>query len=1187
MAANPNRAVEFHPLLLAQRCGLRLIFTVLFGSFACAGFTAEVRTSDETGELKRKEGNVRYQAAGSTEVVATIPQLLNYGDRLRTLLHAKATVQFASLGETTLGHSTDLLIVRGTPTNAAGARIIKGNVYVIHRAGPDSTLIETPLTVAVPKGTEFSVSVDPETGESIFTMFDGEVILRRAGEERLVARGFQGIVAAGKPIEVRPILQAENLIQWWIHYPGVIDVLDLDPEVGAGVAFAESIRAYRTGNLRRALEAFPGHPDTPVMATTSAQVYYSALLLSVGDVKRADELLRKVRAGGPAARAMRTMVDAVAPSLATNSWRALNPPVRPGERASELLALSYAHQATNNLASALHVARQAVEKSPTFGFGWARVAELEFSHGHTKAAHEAVTKALEASPQHAQAHALRGFLFAAGGRHREALNSFDQAVALDSFLANGWLGRGLVRIRLGDSEGGREDLRMASAAEPSRSLLRSYTGKAFADAGQGRLAIKELAVAKEFDSQDPTPFLYSALLLREQNQINASIGELERSIELNDNRALYRSRFLLDEDRAVRSSSLATLFQSAGLDGPALREAARAVSLDYANYSAHQFLSESYDALRDPTRFNLRYETVWFNELLLANLLSPVGGTPLSQHISQQEYSRLFTRDRIGLSTDSSYRSDGQYREQASQFGVLGSTAWSLDLDYQHNNGVRPNNELDRLEWYTTIKQQLSANDSILLLTKYQNYHSGDNFQYYDPQSARPDFSYEEPQHAIIMAGYHHEWSPGIHTLALGGRLVNEQRFGDQNVIESIVIRTNGMVSGLGPPVGFDVNYESQLEIYTGEINQIFDTEHQTLILGGRYQAGPLDTRSVLTDPVGLPSAVFQAPPADTTSKEQFRRASAYAYETLKLPGQLRLTGGLAFDQLTFPEHFRSPPVSEGSETRTLWGPKGALVWQPLPAATLRAAYTRSLGGVSLDESYRLEPAQLAGFAQAFRSVIPESSVGSVTAPEQEAWGGAIDLKFRTHTYVGLQGECLNSRVRDSAGVFDYILDPFTLPILPSSTPRQLDYTEHTLAATLHQLFGENWAVGAGYRFSRAELDSVYPQLATAVPSARRSDRADLHELRLSALFQHPSGFFATAEVNGYWQDNQADSANLPDDSFAQVNLLVGYRFPRQRGEITVGGLNLNGSDYRLNPLNLHPEFPRERVFVASLLVNF
>src|SRR5438034_1337823 len=162
-----------------------------------------------------------------------------------------------------------------------------------------------------------------------------------------------------------------------------------------------------------------------------------------------------------------------------------------------------------------------------------------------------------------------------------------------------------------------------------------------------------------------------------------------------------------------------------------LREAARAVTYDYANYSAHLFLANSFDALRDPTRFNLRYETAWFNELLLANLLAPVGASALSQNISQQEYSKLFEANRLGLVTDTTLRSDRQIRELTSQFGTFGNTSYSLDVDYQHNEGIRTNNGLSRLEWYSTIKQQLTPQDTIFVLTKYQDYHSGDNFQYY------------------------------------------------------------------------------------------------------------------------------------------------------------------------------------------------------------------------------------------------------------------------------------------------------------------------------------------------------------------------------------------------------------------------------------------------------------------------
>src|SRR5262249_1976603 len=153
---------------------------------------------------------------------------------------------------------------------------------------------------------------------------------------------------------------------------------------------------------------------------------------------------------------------------------------------------------------------------------------------------------------------------------------------------------------------------------------------------------------------------------------NEAISDLETAQELNDNRSLFRSRLLLDEDRAVKSANLAAIYRDAGMDDVSLREAAKAVTYDYANDSAHLFWSDSFNELRDPTRFNLRYETVWFNELLLANLLSPVGGGRLSQHVSQQEYSRLFESDGFHLANDTTYRSDNEsVRQLTSQFGTM------------------------------------------------------------------------------------------------------------------------------------------------------------------------------------------------------------------------------------------------------------------------------------------------------------------------------------------------------------------------------------------------------------------------------------------------------------------------------------------------------------------------------------
>src|SRR5439155_26030901 len=172
-------------------------------------------------------------------------------------------------------------------------------------------------------------------------------------------------------------------------------------------------------------------------------------------------------------------------------------------------------------------------------------------------------------------------------------------------------------------------------------------------------AARELALARKLDEKDPTAWLYLALLKEQNSQINGAVRDLEKSQELNQNRRVYRSRLLLDQDRAVRSANLANVYRDAGMFDVSVREAGRAVAADYGSYSAHLFLANSYDSFRDPNRINLRYETPAESEYLMANLLAPVGAGPLAQSISQQEYSKLFERDRLGIASSTEYLSRG------------------------------------------------------------------------------------------------------------------------------------------------------------------------------------------------------------------------------------------------------------------------------------------------------------------------------------------------------------------------------------------------------------------------------------------------------------------------------------------------------------------------------------------------
>ena len=108
------------------------------------------------------------------------------------------------------------------------------------------------------------------------------------------------------------------------------------------------------------------------------------------------------------------------------------------------------------------------------------------------------------------------------------------------------------------------------------------------------------------------------------------------------------------------------------------------------------------------------------------------------------------------------------------------------------------------------------------------------------------------------------------------------------------------------------------------------------------------------------------------------------------------------------------------------------MIWTPLDGTTFRFAYTRSLSGASLDQSYQLEPSQVAGFIQSYRSIIPESVVGPVPGANFETYGFSLEQKFSTGTYLGVSGDLLYSDVGQTVGAFDFY-HTWLRPAVPSS----------------------------------------------------------------------------------------------------------------------------------------------------------
>lgn len=1145
------------------------------------------------------EPDVEISPAGAkTWVLTQTNQLLHPGDRLRTGPKGRVALRWADESVVPFGPSTELEVLPPDATDSQpGLHLVHGVLSFFHRDKPGHIRIMTRGVVAGIEGTEFVLQVDDDD-HTVISVIDGKVRFGNPQGILVLTNGEQATAQIGQAPARTAGFIANNVLQWCFYYPAVLDPADLPLSAEEQNALADSLAAYRSGDLLVALAKYPANRQP---GSDAERVYYAALLLSVGQVDNAETNLNSLNsneaAAAPvrAAAALRELIAAVKDTAHTAPAPQL---------ATEFLAASYYQQSRGDrktsLASALQSAQQAAAKSPQFGFAWERVAELEFSFGHSAAAGEALEKSLALAPRNAQAVALKGFVLTSQGKTREALAMFDRAIAIDSALGNAWLGRGLCRIHLGDNQGGRQDLMVAAALEPQRAELRSYLGKAYGNVGNFTRATKELDLARKLDPNDPTAYLYSAVINQENNRVNEAIRDLEKSEQLNNNRSVYRSQLLLDQDEAVRSANLAGMYRDAGMQEVAEREAARAVNYDYGNYAAHLFLANSYFQLTDPNLTNLRYETPTESEFLLANLLAPVGAGPLSPAISQNEYSRLFEQNHVGVVSDTEYLSRGAWSESGTQYGTFDNFNYGFSGVYRNDPGQRFNEDLTQQSISFNLKAQITPKDSAYLLLEYNKTSGGDLAQYYSQSNTSSTFRFDERQEPILALGYHHEWAPGVHTLVLGARLVDNYSFTNQ--AQPTLLVTEPDASPGVPAIGgvnaitTEESFLSHLEIYSGEVQQIFQQAGHNTILGGRAQYGHIQTDNLQGKAsVSIPFDPFNTNrnAADQNINSLFRRFTVYGYHQWEITDWVELIGGVAYDHITFPANFRTVPISAQEKTVDGFLPKAGLILHPLRDTTIRFAYTKSLGGASIDQSFQLEPSQVAGFVQSFRSVIPESIVGANAGAEFETYGLSLEQKFRSGTYLGVSGEILNSTVNRTVGAFDYLSDEEDFAD-PAGLRQRLDYREPSLSITANQLVGNYWSFGARYHLGQAVLKEKYPQIPGSLPARALGDfspnqrvEAVLNQVSLSAIFNHPCGFFGEGDATWYSQDNMGYGGTEPGDDFWQFNIFAGYRFHRRSATVTFGILNLTDQNYNLNPLDLYNELPRERTFMARFQINF
>ena len=234
-------------------CGM-----VLLAAFAALHAGAQSNAPASTALLLSRQGPVEFAAAARTNWIAPAnDQRLVAQDRLRTLELGQAAVRLQDLSIVRLKEWSTLEILAPREVSEKVQFSLKvGAAYFLHRNEPRQIGVQTPAVRAGIDGTEFHLLVEAD-GRTTLTLIDGKVTLSNPFGTLQLVSGEQAVTVPGQAPVKTARIDARNIIQWCLYYPGVLDLNELGLTVAETTAIAASLSAYRGGDLLQALAAYP------------------------------------------------------------------------------------------------------------------------------------------------------------------------------------------------------------------------------------------------------------------------------------------------------------------------------------------------------------------------------------------------------------------------------------------------------------------------------------------------------------------------------------------------------------------------------------------------------------------------------------------------------------------------------------------------------------------------------------------------------------------------------------------------------------------------------------------------------------------------------------------------------------------------------------------------------------------
>jgi tetratricopeptide (TPR) repeat protein len=1117
------------------------------------------------GRFASLEGQVQL---GRGEPVSTwrpakLTDTLCKGDTIRAGERSRAAIALINSVVMRIDQNTTLRLmdVKEKPGEPSLFDLVKGAIQSFSRK-PRLFSVNTPYLNGSIEGTEFLVRVDDDRASLL--VLEGRVVVANERGQLAVRAGEAAEAVAGSAPAPRLVVRPQDAVQWSLYYPPTLS----DSRLQSNPDLATAVRCTAEGDSACAFAAFEQIP--PASRDSRFHLLRAALLLSVGRVEEAgadiDESLRLDPDAGDA-YALRAVI-AVTQNRRDEALADARQAVDLGpDSTAARIALSYALQADRQLEAARDTLLDALKKRPDDALAQARLAELWLMLGDRRAARAAAERAVQLQPRLARPRSVLGFVALAEIDTPTARAAFDKAIELDSADPLPHLGRGLALIRQGHLEQGRGELETAVALDSRNALLRAYLGKAYYEERREPLDAQQYDIAKQLDPLDPTSYFYDAIRLQTQNQPIEALREFDAALARNDNRLVYRSRLLLDQDRAARSVSTARAYSDLGFTQLGIQQATDAVTLDPTSTAAHRFLSDAY-------RNAPRQETARVSELQQAQMLQDVNLNPIQPSVGEtnlgivdqggparagfNEFTPLFERNRAQVNLSGFAGSMDTAGGEAVVSGLYDRLSLSAGAFGYDTNGFRNNNDLNQHLY--NLFAQYAFDPRFNVQAEYQTRDSeyGDLRMNFDPSSYSA-FQRNHLETDSARVGARLDLSPRSTLLALYNYKDARYHLTDQKT--EFVYPTPPF-----PPGSVVTSFQDAATHATSnqyEANYIYQAPGFNLLAGAAYaKVNRLDTVDVnLLDPIFGPP--FPFPFTNTRESTTIDDTRAYVYANFVAPARLTWTVGLS--QQIYDEDGDITSYHLQSTN-----PKLGAVWQAADTLKVRAAYFQALKPV-LASNRTLEPTQIAGFNQYF---------DDADGTRSTRYGIGVDWQ-PSHTFAA--GAELTQRTLKSA-VYDQVATPPTVVFEDRDEWTDRIYAYWTPSA--------RWAVS---------VEAVFDKFRNAEDSLQSGfvpQRVRTSSVPAKVTYFHPSGWFAGLGVTYVDQDVVRSSAStLPQGQshFTLVDLAAGYRLPRRFGVLSLSVTNLFNQDFKYqddsyrtfrDQPTLAPYIP-QRVVMGRISLNF